>query len=114
MATPRYVGAGTPSRTGGGGSTTRLRLWVKPGSSRDSLGWDPWRSCWVVSCQPPAVGGKANRAVLSLLAVWLELPSQAIHWERAGRSREKVVRIDGVCETEVSHRLETYRRRTAP
>jgi uncharacterized protein YggU (UPF0235/DUF167 family) len=86
----------------------RIQLWVRPGSVRDGLLWDPWRERWVVSCRAPATGGKANREVASLVAGWLDLPSGAVHWERAGSSRAKVLVAEGIHDADADRRLRAH------
>jgi uncharacterized protein YggU (UPF0235/DUF167 family) len=84
---------------------SRIPLWVKPGSIRDSIDWDPWRRRWVVSCRAPPTGGRANRAVANLVADWLELPHTAVRWEKAGSSHAKVLSAAGITDTEAARRL---------
>ena len=53
----------------------------------------------------PAVEGKANAALRSFLAEQLEIPERAIALERGHKSREKIIRIDGLNEDDVRSRL---------
>jgi uncharacterized protein YggU (UPF0235/DUF167 family) len=82
-----------------------IPVWVKPGSVRDALHWDPWRRAWNVSCTSSATRGEANRAVATLLAVWLRLPPGSIRWIRSGTSRSKLIRADGIPNAEAARRL---------
>jgi uncharacterized protein YggU (UPF0235/DUF167 family) len=82
-----------------------LRIWVRPGSDRESVAWDRWRRRWVVSCRAPAVGGAANLAVLHLLAGWLGADPAAVRWVHAGRSPAKLVEVAGIEENELAARL---------
>jgi uncharacterized protein YggU (UPF0235/DUF167 family) len=84
---------------------TQISLWVKPGSSRDAIDWDPWRKRWVVSCRAPPTGGRANRAVAILVADWLELPHTAVRWTKAGSSHAKVLSAAGITDVEAARRL---------
>jgi uncharacterized protein YggU (UPF0235/DUF167 family) len=86
----------------------QISLWVKPGSSRDAIDWDPWRKRWVVSCRAPPTGGRANRAVVILVADWLELPHTAVRWTKAGSSRAKVLSVDGITDVEAARRLRSH------
>lgn len=88
----------------------RISVWVKPGSRKDGVEWDPWRECWVVSCREPPAGGRANRAVAALMADWLGCPRQSVRWVMAGTSRSKVLLIDGMAETDIQCRLESQSR----
>ena len=83
----------------------QIPLWVKAGSSADALAWDPWRRRWVVSCRAPPTGGKANRAMATLMADWLGLPISSIGWVQAGSSRSKVLSADGITDAEAERRL---------
>lgn len=90
----------------------KIPLWVKPGSTADALDWDPWRKSWVVNCRAPPSGGKANRAVLELMADWLGLPPSLVRWTKAGTSRAKVLSADGISEEEATRRLNSHRTQT--
>jgi uncharacterized protein (TIGR00251 family) len=58
-----------------------------------------------VKLRAPAVEGKANAALRRFLAGKLSIPQRAIVLERGERSRDKVIRIDGLSEEEVRSRL---------
>ncbi|MGA8709732.1 MAG: DUF167 domain-containing protein [Thermoplasmata archaeon] len=88
-----------------GDAVAQLRLWVRPGSATEALAWDPWRERWVVSCRAPPEGGKANRAVLGLMADWLERPRSSVRWVRAGTSPAKVLAVEGITQAEAERRL---------
>ena len=53
----------------------------------------------------PAVDGKANEAVPTFLAELLHLSQRDIVIERGEKSREKLIRIDGLSENEMHTRL---------
>ena len=95
-----------PAREPGASATpVRLPVWARPGSDRDSLGWDPWRSRWVVHCRAPALAGAANEAIRTLVAGWLGLAPVSVRWARSGRSPAKWLEVDGLSEPEVDARL---------
>jgi uncharacterized protein (TIGR00251 family) len=81
-----------------------LRVRVTPRSSRDEV--VRWREgvLWV-RVQAPPVGGRANRALVRLLAGVLDLPPSAVEVVRGQRGREKTVRVVGLDEGEVRRRL---------
>lgn len=85
----------------------RIEILARPGSSADTLGWDPWRKRWVVSCRAPPEGGRANDAIRELLAGWLRVSAGQVRWVSAGRSRRKMAEVDGVTEVELGERLAT-------
>jgi uncharacterized protein (TIGR00251 family) len=58
-----------------------------------------------IKLRAPALEGKANAALLSFLATELEIPKRAILLKRGQRSREKLIRIEGLSEEVVRRRL---------
>jgi uncharacterized protein len=58
-----------------------------------------------VKLRASAVEGKANAALRRFLAEKLSIPQRAIVLERGERSRDKMIRIDGLSEEEVRSRL---------
>jgi uncharacterized protein (TIGR00251 family) len=58
-----------------------------------------------IKVRAPAVEGKANAALRSFLAEELNISERSIVVERGQKSREKVIRIDGLSEEEVRSRL---------
>ncbi len=86
------------------GPTTRLRLRVSPRSSRPGLG--PLHAgAWRVRVSAAPQGGKANAAVLELLARALDLPRGRLELIAGRTAREKVVAVHGLAEREVDARL---------
>jgi uncharacterized protein YggU (UPF0235/DUF167 family) len=83
----------------------RIALWVRPGSSRSTVAWDPWRKRWNVTLPAVARGGEANRALLRLLAEWLEVPESSVRLVVGGSSHAKVVEVYGLGLVEVIRRL---------
>jgi uncharacterized protein (TIGR00251 family) len=58
-----------------------------------------------IKLRAPALEGKANAALLSFLATKLKIPKRAILLERGQRSRDKLIRIEGLSEEDVRQRL---------
>ena len=58
-----------------------------------------------IRLRAPAVEGKANAALTTFLAARLKTPARTIVLLRGQKSRDKLVRIDGLDEDEVRHRL---------
>ena len=81
-----------------------LRLKVTPSASRDAVvGWqgDVLR----VHVRAPAQRGKANDAVLRLLAAALGVERRRLRIVRGETSRQKTVSVDGLDEAEIRARL---------
>ncbi len=94
-----------------------LRLLVKAGAGRDALlGWQgraagPGGSgiegdMLRVQVAAPPQGGRANRAVLGLLASALGVDGAQVKLLRGHRSSHKLVAVEGMEEGEVRRRLE--------
>jgi uncharacterized protein (TIGR00251 family) len=58
-----------------------------------------------IKLRAPAVEGKANAALIILLAKRLNVPARTIVLLRGHKSRDKLVRIDGLSEEELRRRL---------
>ena len=58
-----------------------------------------------VKVQAPALDGRANAALVEFLADRLGLSRRAVVLVRGDKSRQKVVRIDGLTRAEVQRRL---------
>jgi uncharacterized protein len=58
-----------------------------------------------IKLRAPAVEGKANAALICFLAEQLERPRHSIVLERGHRSRDKLIRIDGLSHADVRARL---------
>jgi uncharacterized protein (TIGR00251 family) len=57
-----------------------------------------------IKLRAPAVEGKANTALCRFLAEKLSIPQRAVILEHGERSRDKMIRIDGLSEEEVRRR----------
>lgn len=79
---------------GPGGPRTLLHLKVVPGGSRDALG-GPLGERFKVRVSAPPEGGKANKAVLALLAGALGIPERALRIVRGDASPLKTIEIEG-------------------
>ena len=58
-----------------------------------------------IKLRAPAVEGKANAALISFLAERLKVPRRTIVLVRGQKSRDKLVRIDGLSDDEAQRRL---------
>ena len=58
-----------------------------------------------IKLRAPAVEGKANAALISFLAEQLNTSRRAITLERGHKSRDKLIRVNGLCQEDVRNRL---------
>jgi uncharacterized protein len=63
-----------------------------------------------IKLRAPAVEGKANAALRSFLAEELKVPEQNIALVRGQKSRDKLIRINGLSEGDARRRLLTLTR----
>jgi uncharacterized protein (TIGR00251 family) len=84
--------------------STRLRLRVSPGASRAAV-VGRYGQAWKVRVAAPPEGGRANDAVLRLLAETLSVPRDAVKLVSGQAARDKVVELAGIDETLVERRL---------
>jgi uncharacterized protein len=85
--------------------STRVRLRVSPGARRTEIAGrhgDGWKVR--VSAAPER--GRANEAVLDLLAERLELPRRQLSIVAGHAAREKVVLMEGIGRAETERRLD--------
>jgi len=86
--------------------STRLRLRVSPGArSAEVIGRHG--EAWKVRVAAPAEAGRANEAVVRLLADALSLPRDAVTLVSGHGARDKVVQLAGLDSTQVERRLST-------
>jgi uncharacterized protein (TIGR00251 family) len=81
-----------------------LRLRVSPGARRSEF-LGPHGDAWKVRVAAPAEGGRANEAVLTLVAETLDLPRRDVSLVSGRTARDKVVAIAGLGEAEAVRRL---------
>jgi uncharacterized protein (TIGR00251 family) len=93
--------------------TARVRLRVSPGAKRSEV-VGRYGEGWKVRVAAPAEHGRANDAVLALLASTLGLPRGRLTIVAGASSRDKVVGLDGLTPDEAERRLAvSVRRETA-
>jgi uncharacterized protein (TIGR00251 family) len=81
-----------------------LRFHVVPNAKIDSVIGEHGDAI-KIKLRAAAVEGQANEALIRFLSEQLKLPRYAIVLERGHRSRDKLVRIDGLSENDVLRRL---------
>ena len=86
-------------------ASTRLRLRVAPGARRNEL-VGRHGDGWKVRVTAAPEGGRANEAVLDLLARSLGLPRRSPTIVSGQTARDKVVQMDGIGRSESERRLE--------
>jgi hypothetical protein len=87
-------------------STTRLRLRVAPGAARPGV-VGRHGDAWKVRVAAAPERGKANEAVLALLAETLAVPRENVSLVSGGGSRDKIVELAGIEPAEIERRLAT-------
>jgi len=80
-----------------------LRVHVVPNAKSDCVACEHGGAL-KIKLRAPAVEGKANAALVRFLADQMKLPRYAIVLQSGQRSRDKLVRIDGLSEEEVRRR----------
>jgi uncharacterized protein (TIGR00251 family) len=84
--------------------STRLRLRVAPGAARASV-VGRHGDAWKVRVAAPPEGGRANDAVVRLLADTLALPREAVTLISGHGARDKIVELAGVAPEQIEHRM---------
>jgi uncharacterized protein len=83
---------------------TQIRLRVSPGARKTELVGRHGEG-WKVRVSAPPEDGRANDAVLDLLAERVGLPRRALTIVSGQRSRDKVVEMSGIDAREAERRL---------
>ena len=76
-------------------ATSRLKLRVSPGARRPGLA-GRHGDAWKVRVAEPPEDGRANEAVLRLLAKMLDVPRASVALVSGHASRDKIVVLDGL------------------
>ena len=92
--------------------TTRLQVRVAPGAPRSSVVGRHGPG-WKVRVAAAPERGRANDAVIELLAATLAVPRAQVTLLSGGTSRDKTFVVHGVEEQEVEARLESVAGRSA-
>jgi uncharacterized protein len=81
-----------------------IRVRVQPRASRDQVTLAPEGQVRVALTAPPAEG-KANKALVAVVARHLGVRKSAVALESGLKSRDKTLRVDGLSAEEVRRRL---------
>jgi len=84
--------------------STRVRLRVSPGANSAHV-VGRHGEAWKVRVAAPPEGGRANDAVVRLLAETLSLPRDAVTLVSGHSARDKVVQLAGLDPTQIERRL---------
>jgi uncharacterized protein (TIGR00251 family) len=93
-------------------TTTRLRLRVAPGAARAAV-VGRHGDAWKVRVAAAPERGRANEAVLALLADTLAVPRASVTLVSGAGSRNKIVELTGLTPDEIERRLATAGREEA-
>jgi uncharacterized protein (TIGR00251 family) len=85
-------------------TSTRLRLRVSPGAGRSGI-VGRHGDAWKVRVTAPPEDGRANAAVLRLLADALSMPRGSVTLVSGHTGRDKIVLLDGVGPAQIERRL---------
>jgi len=86
-------------------ASARVRLRVSPGARKTEIA-GRHGDAWKVRVAAPAEDGRANEAVLKLLAERVGLPRRSLSIVSGRTGRDKVVRMAGIDARETERRLE--------
>jgi uncharacterized protein (TIGR00251 family) len=86
------------------GVSSRVRVRVSPGSRKTELAGRHGDG-WKIRVSAPPEDGRANDAVLDVLAERLGLPRRAVMIVSGHRSRDKVVEMTGIDRDEAERKL---------
>jgi uncharacterized protein (TIGR00251 family) len=84
--------------------STRVRLRVSPGATRAGV-IGRHGEAWKVRVAAPPEGGRANEAVVRLLADTLSLPREAVTLVSGHGARDKIVELSGLGPSQIERRL---------
>ena len=84
--------------------STRVRLRVSPGAGRAGV-VGRHGDAWKIRVAAPADRGRANDAVVRLLAATLSLPRDAVTLVSGRTNRDKIVELSGIDPVRIDERL---------
>jgi uncharacterized protein len=84
--------------------STRLQLRVSPGARRAQV-VGRHGDAWKVRVAAPPEGGRANEAVVRLVAETLSLPRDAVTLVSGHGTRDKIIQLAGLYQTQIEQRL---------
>jgi uncharacterized protein (TIGR00251 family) len=91
-------------------ATTRLKVRVSPGARQPGIA-GRHGDAWKVRVAEPPEDGRANEAVLRLLADTLDLPRARVTLVSGHSSRDKIVLLDGMEQAQTERLLVSARKK---
>jgi uncharacterized protein (TIGR00251 family) len=88
------------------GAASGLEVLVRPGASRDQIGGEH-DGALVIRLQAPPVEGRANTALVKLIARRVGVPRSSVKIVRGRQGRRKVVSVEGLAAERLRARLES-------
>ena len=85
--------------------TARLRVRVQPGAKRAGLAGREADGALRVKVREPAREGKANDAVVALLAEQIGVPPSSVQVVRGAASRNKLIEVQGIEQDALEARI---------
>jgi len=103
MTTPDEIRSALLASDGG----TIFTIEVSAGSrmERFPTGYNPWRQAIGIQVKAQAVEGKANKAIISLIAGTLAVPKNAVQIISGQTSSIKRIRVDGITDETLGQKL---------
>lgn len=87
---------------------TRISIEVTAGAKTGLFpaGYNAWRKAIGCRVSAPAIEGRANKAVMALVATRLDVPSSSVSIQSGATSSQKKVLISGLNKDEIIKRLQ--------
>jgi len=86
-----------------------IALDVSAGAKKSAFpaGYNEWRKSIRVQVAAPAVGGKANRAIIDLIAAVLDVPRTSVAISAGATSSTKTITVSGKSKDEILKLLQS-------
>jgi uncharacterized protein len=81
---------------------------VKPGGSRERLEWDG--AVLTIRTRAKPVEGKANAAVIEILAEAMDVPKSRVSLEKGEKSRQKRILLAGIGSAQFYEKMKDIRK----
>jgi len=81
-----------------------LRIHVVPNAKVNDVAGE-YGDAIKIKLRAPAVDGKANAALIAFVSEYLGIPTRQVALLQGYKSRDKVIRIDGITQDQVRERL---------